>query len=113
GVRPRPRPVTEDGGPPAFARSSLDFNQVNMIIYPDRFSRALADAGETELRRTSGYVNDHIGVEVPDLELALDILRQDDVEVLEGISDVASGVRHAYILGPDNMVIELLEIDQP
>jgi len=113
GVRPETESAapSSDGSPPAFPRRSLNFDQVNMIIYPERFARSLAKNGLGGLQRTTGYVNDHIGVEVADLSAALKTFREEGVEILETESELGNGVQHAFILGPDNMVIELLELE--
>ncbi|MAK60064.1 MAG: hypothetical protein CMK09_03700 [Ponticaulis sp.] len=91
-------------------RSSHMFDQVNMIIYPDFGARRSKDWVGDELQTTRGTVNDHIGISVADLDAALALFRADGVTILEEASEMSEGVRHAFIEGPDAVVIELLEL---
>lgn len=93
--------------------ASLYFDQVNMIIYPVEYTKVAnseAWEGLSELRSTRGYVNDHIAIEVPDLDAALKIFADDNIPIEQGATAYAEGIRHAFITGPDNMAIELIEI---
>lgn len=96
------------GGNPG-GRSSHMFDQVNMILYPDTGPRRSKDWVGDKLQTTRGTVNDHIGISVADLDAALAIFEADGVTILEGASDMEDGIRHAFIEGPDAVVIELLE----
>lgn len=92
-------------------RSSHMFDQVNMIIYPDFGARRSKDWVGDKLQTTRGTVNDHIGITVPDLDAALAIFRADGVPILDEPSEFATGSRHAFIEGPDAVVIELIEFE--
>ena len=121
GVEGRPLSTSETSRAPVIAptglqngpSSSHQFDQVNMIIYPVEYSQTAfrKDWRETdELVSPRGNVNDHIGIEVPDLDAALLTFKQTGVTVLEPASDLAPGIRHAFVEGPDKIAIELLEL---
>lgn len=108
---------------PSFSKSgiqngpsaSLYFDQVNMIIYPVEHSKGnFPDdwSDVSELQSSRGYVNDHIGLSVPDLEAALQVFRQAGTPILAPIAELPDGTRYAFIEGPDKLAIELLEIAQ-
>lgn len=93
--------------------SSHMFDQVNMIIYPQEYSQTAFRAdwsGIDALQSTAGGVNDHIGISVPDLDEALTRLKAHDVTILRPSQNLGGGTRHAFIQGPDALVIELLEL---
>ena len=92
-------------------RSSHMFDQVNMIIYPDFGARRSPDWVGDALQTTRGTVNDHIGLTVPDLDAALAIFRADGVTILDEPAPFDAGARHAFIEGPDAVVIELIEFE--
>lgn len=90
---------------------------VSMIIYPLEYLRALAPAqwqDRKSFATTRGRVVDHLGFSVPNLDATLAALRKDGVIVTAEPKDVADGrLRHAFIEGPDQVVIELLEDRNP
>jgi catechol 2,3-dioxygenase-like lactoylglutathione lyase family enzyme len=93
--------------------ASLDFDNVNIIIYPVQYSQKVFaqdwEAGQTELDSTRGNVNDHIGVSVPDLEAALATMRARGVRVTQELREVGGKFKYAFIEGPDRIAIELIE----
>ncbi len=93
--------------------SSLNLDNLNLIIYPVGYSKnAYKEAwqGVTELQSTRGRVHDHMGLEVPDLDAALKSLRAAGVKVTSGVKTQARGkIRTAFIEGPDKIAIQLIE----
>ena len=92
--------------------SSINFDNVNMIIYPVQYATKSYAGDWTNVKTmqtTRGKAFDHIGVSVPDLDLALRLLRGQGTRVTEGVRRVNSKLRTAWIEGPDHMAIELLE----
>jgi hypothetical protein len=93
--------------------SSLYLDNVNFIIYPAAYSKhAYKDdrEGVTELQPTRGKLYDHIRISVPRLDPALSALRKAGTKVLEEPKTWANGqIRSAFVAGPDNLAIELLE----
>ncbi|MGE0408234.1 MAG: VOC family protein [Amphiplicatus sp.] len=121
GVEGRTRSAPGADGEPRFAKtgvqvgpsSSHDFDQVNMIIYPQEYSRtAFRDdwRGVDTLQPTRGTVNDHIGISVPDLDRAIAALKRNGVTILQEPQQLGAHARRAFIEGPDAIAIELLEL---
>ena len=82
-------------------------DHVSMIIYPVEYR------GGT-IVSTRGRVVDHLGFSVDDLDAALARLRHDGVKVTAEPRSIAAGkVRFAFIEGPDQVAIELLEDSTP
>ena len=82
-------------------------DHVSMIIYPVEYR------GGT-IVPTRGRVVDHLGFSVDDLDAALARLRHDGVKVTAEPRSIADGkVRFAFIEGPDQVAIELLEDSTP
>jgi catechol 2,3-dioxygenase-like lactoylglutathione lyase family enzyme len=82
-------------------------DHVSMIIYPVEYR------GGT-IVSTRGRVVDHLGFSVEDLDAALARLRHDGVKVTAEPRSIADGkVRFAFIEGPDQVAIELLEDTTP
>lgn len=52
---------------------------------------------------------EHFGFHVEDLEAELDRLGKDGIRIVLPLTDVASGSRLAYIEGPDDVLIELVQ----
>jgi catechol 2,3-dioxygenase-like lactoylglutathione lyase family enzyme len=93
---------------------SLMSDDVNIIIYPVEYSKtAYADqwqAGQTTLISPRGRTVDHLGFSVANLDQALANLRKDGVKVTSEPRSIASGqVKFAFIEGPDQIAIELIE----
>ena len=81
------------------------FDNVNFIINSAR--------EQASFRSTRGTVVDHIGVSVPNLDRAMAAVRARGVTVLDPPSAGPAGTRHAFIEGPDKVVIELIEDRTP
>jgi catechol 2,3-dioxygenase-like lactoylglutathione lyase family enzyme len=54
---------------------------------------------------------DHFGFEVPDLKTLVDFLQTKNVKIIEEPWTVRPGVHMAYVEGPDNVRIELVQRD--
>ena len=93
--------------------SSLYLDNVNIIIYPMQYSQKVYasdwESGQTRLESTRGNVNDHIGVAVPNLDAALQVLKANGVVVTQEARAVQDKFRFAFIEGPDRIAIELIE----
>jgi catechol 2,3-dioxygenase-like lactoylglutathione lyase family enzyme len=92
---------------------SLASDNINIIIYPVEYAKkAYADhwKGKTEIESTRGRVVDHVGFSFDNLEEALEKMRKDGVKVTDEIRSIAKGkIKFAFIEGPDNIRIELIE----
>jgi catechol 2,3-dioxygenase-like lactoylglutathione lyase family enzyme len=90
---------------------------VSMIIYPLEYLRALAPAqwkDRQSFATTRGRVIDHLGFSLPDLDATLATLRKEGVIVAAEPRGTADGrLRYAFIEGPDQVAIELLEDRNP
>jgi len=98
--------------------SSINFDNVNMIIYPIQYStKAYADqwTNVKDIQGTRGKAFDHIGVSAPDLDLAVRLLRGQGIKIVSGPMRVNDKLRVAWIEGPDHVAVELLEdkLDHP
>lgn len=86
---------------------------VSMIIYPIEYVRAAApDAwqGRSGFVTTRGRAVDHLGFSVPDLDVTLDRLRKNGVRITAEPASAADGqLRFAFVAGPDEVAIELIE----
>jgi catechol 2,3-dioxygenase-like lactoylglutathione lyase family enzyme len=93
--------------------TSLDLDNVNIIIFPVEYSKKAHPEhwkDKTELDSTKGHVVDHVGFSVANLPEALEKLRKDGVKVTDEIRSVAGGkIKFAFIEGPDKIRIELVE----
>ncbi|HKS54384.1 MAG TPA: VOC family protein [Steroidobacteraceae bacterium] len=82
-------------------------DHVSMIIYPVEYRGGTIVA-------TRGRVIDHLGFSVDDLDATLARLRADGVRITTEPSSLANGaVKSAFIEGPDNVAIELLQDSTP
>ena len=93
---------------------SLMCDHVNLIIYPVEYSKtAYAEQwqpGQTKLVSPRGRTIDHIGFSVSDLNATLATFRKDGVKVTAEPRSIANGqIKFAFIEGPDQMAIELIE----
>lgn len=93
-------------------------DHVSMIIYPVEYLQTAAPetwkARAGAFASTRGRVVDHLGFSVDDLDAALAPLRLDGVKVTAEPRSIADGkVRSAFIEGPDQIAIELLEDATP
>jgi catechol 2,3-dioxygenase-like lactoylglutathione lyase family enzyme len=82
-------------------------DHVSMIIYPVEYRGG-------PIVPTRGRVIDHLGFSVDDLDATLARLRQDGVKVTAETRSSADGkIRFAFIEGPDQVAIELLQDGTP
>ncbi len=121
GAKRRGNPTTPPSREPRFRNSiqvgpsmSLMIDNVNIIIYPIQYSRQVYPdywkGGQTAIAPTKGRVVDHVGFSFENLSEALERLRQSGVKVTDEIRSVAGGkVKFAFIEGPDNIRVELIE----
>jgi catechol 2,3-dioxygenase-like lactoylglutathione lyase family enzyme len=93
----------------------LTANHVSMIVYPIEY---LKTAGipefkdRTELAPTRGRVIDHIGIAVDNLDEAVAKMKAAGVKVT-GEPRAAGPIKFAFIEGPDQVAIELIEDKSP
>ena len=93
---------------------SLTMDNVNVIIYPIQYSKKAYPShwkpGQTAMASTKGRVVDHIAFSFDNLEEALAAMRKDGVKITERIRAIpGTRTRSAFIEGPDNTSIELVE----
>ena len=98
--------------------SSINFDNVNMIIYPVEYATKSYASDWTNVKAmqtTRGQAFDHIGVSVPDVDLAVKLLRGQGTKIVSGVRKVNDKLKVAWIEGPDHIAIELLqdETDHP
>jgi catechol 2,3-dioxygenase-like lactoylglutathione lyase family enzyme len=88
-------------------------DHVSMIIYPLEYLKTSMPQlwkDRNELVTTRGRVIDHLGFSVADLDAALARLRAAGVKVTAEPRSIADGqIKSAFIEGPDQVAIELLE----
>ena len=89
-------------------------DHVSMIIYPVEYLQTAApetwQARGGTFASTRGRVVDHLGFSVVDLDATLARLRLDGVKVTAEPRSIADGkIRFAFIEGPDQVAIELLQ----
>jgi catechol 2,3-dioxygenase-like lactoylglutathione lyase family enzyme len=94
--------------------ASLMLDNVNIIIYPIQYSfkqyASYWKPGETSIAATKDRVVDHVGISFDNLDQAVEQMRGDGVKVTQEIKSVAGGkIKYAFIEGPDNIRIELIE----
>jgi len=106
---------------PRFARGvqigpsmSLMMDNVNIIIYPVQYSRQTYKdhwkEGQTAIVPTGGRVVDHVAFSFDNLPEALEKMRKEGVKVTAEIRAIAgTKVRSAFVEGPDQIRIELVE----
>lgn len=83
-------------------RIDIDLDGVAIFV-----SRAGAGIAEPPAHPHCGL--DHVGLTVADLDAALAQLRAGGVELAEEVKTLRPGVRACYLLGPDDIWIELIE----
>lgn len=55
------------------------------------------------------YGTEHFGMKVDDLESALRQCQDAGAEIIQGVTLIRPGVRIAFFMAPDNVLVELLE----
>ncbi len=92
---------------------SLMMDNVNIIIYPLEYPKQAYPEhwkGRAAFSSTKGRVVDHVGFSVDNLAEALERMRSEGVKVTDEIRSLAGGkIKFAFIEGPDNIRIELVE----
>ena len=93
----------------------LTANHVSMIVYPVEYLKTSGMPefkGRTELAPTRGRVVDHIGFAVDNLDVAMTQLKAVGVKVTAE-PRAAGPIKFAFIEGPDQVAIELIEDKTP
>jgi catechol 2,3-dioxygenase-like lactoylglutathione lyase family enzyme len=93
-------------------------DHVSMIIYPVEYLQTAApavwQARDGAFAATRGRVVDHLGFSVDDLDAALARMRSDGVKVTAEPRRIADGrIRFAFVEGPDQVAIELIQDSTP
>ena len=92
---------------------SLMSDQVNIIIYPAPLARQSYPEmwkGHDRLVSSKNRAIDHVGFSVDDLSAMLDRMRKDGVKVTDEPKTILGGkVKYAFIEGPDQIRIEVVE----
>jgi catechol 2,3-dioxygenase-like lactoylglutathione lyase family enzyme len=93
-------------------------DHVSMIIYPVEYLEAVApetwQARGGKFASTRGRVVDHLGFSVDDLDAALARMRNHGVKVTAEPRSIAGGrIRSAFVEGPDQVAIELIQDATP
>lgn len=93
-------------------------DHVSMIIYPVEYLQTAAPevwkARGGAFATTRGRVVDHLGFSVDDLDAALARMRNDGVKVTAEPRSIADGrIRFAFVEGPDQVAIELIQDSTP
>jgi catechol 2,3-dioxygenase-like lactoylglutathione lyase family enzyme len=85
-------------------RVDLDLNGLTIFIAEVDAGAAIPSAPETP------YVGlDHLGLRVEDIDAAAAELKRRGANIIKGPVTIRPGVRIAFVQGPDNVRIELLE----
>jgi catechol 2,3-dioxygenase-like lactoylglutathione lyase family enzyme len=114
GVRARPQPTKRVYNGNQIAPSSfVTADHVSMILYPIEYLKGHKPElwkNRTAFAPTRGRVIDHLGFSVDNLDATLGRLRKDGVKIVSEPRSIANGqIKLAFIEGPDNVAIELLE----
>lgn len=93
-------------------------DHVSMIIYPVEYLQTAApavwQARGGAFAATRGRVVDHLGFSVDDLDAALARMRSDGVKLTAEPRSIADGrIRFAFVEGPDQVAIELIQDSTP
>ena len=86
-------------------------DNVNFIIFPMEYAKTQWPElwkDRADFESTSGHTTDHIAFSVDDLDQTLDRLKRDGVKITQGPHS-SSGGKSAFIEGPDQIKIELVE----
>ena len=95
------------------AITSLMADNVNVILFPLEYAQRQYKAqweGRTAFASTKGRVVDHVAFSVEELASTLDRMRADGVKIIAAPKSIrGTNVKSAFIEGPDQIVIELVE----
>ena len=94
---------TQSNGLP---REDLDLNGIAIFIAENTPGVDLPDAPASNY-----YGLDHIGLRVDDIDAAVAELKRRGADIIKGPVTIRPGVRIAFVQGPDNVRIELLQRD--
>ena len=93
--------------------ASFNVDNVNVIIFPVEYpKKAYANQWKdrTTFASTKGKAIDHVALSVDDLPALLKELKADGVKILQEIKPIkGTKIRSAFIEGPDNILLELVE----
>jgi len=93
--------------------ASMMADNVNVIIFPIQYAGQQWPEqwkGRTSFVTPKGRVVDHVAFSFENLDAALAIFQKDGVKVVAAPAEIAgTKVRSAFIEGPDNILIELVE----
>jgi len=93
--------------------ASFNMDNVNVILFPLEYARTdnwRYWKDRPTFESTTGHVVDHIGISVDNLDDAMAKLKAAGVKVLAEPRSVAGGrIKFAFIEGPDQMKIEVIE----
>jgi glyoxylase I family protein len=74
------------------------------------FIKSRGEKPTVEPNSTRAYGLEHIAIHTTDLDAAVPRLKANGVAVVDDISaTLLAGVRHAFVRGPDDILIELIE----
>ncbi|MFC2004620.1 VOC family protein [Chloroflexota bacterium] len=82
-------------------RVHLDLNGVNILVMNPRAKPLMPGTPESGL--------EHFGLRTDDLEAAVKELKAKGVEFVMEITEIQPGLKISYLLGPENVPIELQE----
>lgn len=81
----------------------LDLNGSRVLVIEPR------DQPESDSAPGAGYGIGHFGIRTDDLQAAVDDLKANGVEFTVEIREARPGLKISFLLGPENVLIELLE----
>ena len=99
------REVTNRKLPDGRTSIGLDLSGTRILIM-----ERPAGAGEETNSAESGYGLEHFGIRTDNIEAAVAELKAKRVKFRDEITTVGSGTKIAYLWGPENVLIELLEL---
>jgi len=99
------RVVTNRQLPDGRTSIGLDLNG-SRILLMERHSQVEAAPGSAE----TGYGLEHFGIRTDNIEAAVTELKAKGVKFRDEITTIASGTKIAYLWGPENVLVELLEL---
>jgi len=91
--------------PDGRVRAELNITGGRMIINTPK----PADTRQPDIPRKR-YGNEHFGMKVDDLESALKSCKAAGAQVVQDVTQVRPGVRIAFFMAPDDVLIELVEM---
>ena len=97
--------VSLDKRPDGCIRAELNFTGGRMIINTPRSNDARSPDSPQER-----YGTEHFGMKVDELESALQQCQAAGGKLVRGVTEVRPGVRIAFFMAPDNVLVELLEM---